>query len=174
VNFIRIARVSRTQGLQGAVRVERTFEDDRVMEPGRRLQMLAEGQERTVEIEFFRKQHGRFVMKFCGIDSIEDAEKIIGAELRIPEEELPPPEEGAFYTFHLRGCRVYAVSNDPVGEEFIGEVTDVLDSGTPILKVGSGKDEMLIPFAETMVRKIDLAGRRIEVELPEGLRELNK
>ena len=57
---------------------------------------------------------------------------------------------------------------------FLGEVTDVLDGGTPILRVGSGKEETLIPFAETMVRKIDLDGRRIEVKLPEGLRELNK
>jgi len=172
VNFIRIARISRTQGLQGAVRVERILDDDRVMESGRRVQMMAGGHEQTVEIEFFRKQHGRFVMKFRGIDSIEDAEKIIGAELRIAEEELPPAEEGAFYTFHLRGCRVYAIKTD--GEEYIGEVTDVLVGGTPILQVGSGKQETLIPFAETMVRKIDLAGRRIEVNLPDGLRELNR
>jgi len=173
VNFIRIARITRTQGLHGAVRVERILEDDRVTEPGRRLRMLAGGQEQTVEIEFFRKQHGRFVMKLCGIDSIEDAEKIIGAELQIAEDELPAPEEGAFYTFRLRGCRVYAIEEGKT-EDFLGEVTDVLDSGTPILRVGSGKEETLIPFAETMVRKVDLDGRRIEVQLPEGLRDLNK
>jgi len=143
------------------------------MESGRRLRMSGNGPERTVEIEFFRKQHGRFVMKFCGIDSIEDAEKIIGAELQIPEEELPAPAEGAFYTFHLRGCRVYAIEEGKA-EDFIGEVTDILDGGTPILRVGSGKEETLIPFAESMVRKVDLNGRRIEVKLPEGLRELNK
>jgi len=158
--------------LHGAVRVDRILDDDRVMEAGRHIRMSTGGHERTVEIEFFRKQHGRFVMKFCGIDSIEDAEKIIGAELHITEDELPPPADGAFYTFHLRGCRVYVVGDGK--EDFIGEVTDVLDSGTPILRVGSGKEETLIPFAETMVRKIDLDGRRIEVELPEGLRELNK
>jgi len=172
VSLIRVARITRTQGLHGAVRVERILEDDRVLESGRQLRMSVSGQERTVEVEFFRKQHGRFVMKFCGIDSIDDAEKIIGADLQIGEDELPAPGEGAFYTFRLRGCRVYAIEDGK--EDLIGEVTDILDGGTPILRVGSGKDETLIPFAETMIRKIDLDGKRIEVKLPEGLRELNK
>ena len=138
--------------------------------------MVAGSNERTVEIEFFRRQHGRFVMKFAGIDSIEDAEKIIGAELRIPESELPAADEGSFYTFHLRGCKVYAGPSGPSGEgDYLGDVTDVIDGGgTQILQVGIGKDEILIPFAESFVKKIDLAGRRIEVELPAGLRELNK
>jgi 16S rRNA processing protein RimM len=112
-------------------------------------------------------------MKFAGIDSIEDAEKIVGAELRIPETELPAAEEGSFYTFHLRGCRVYSVRNGM--DDYIGDVTDVVDGGgTQLLQVGTGAEETLIPFAESIVKKVDLAARRIEVELPEGLRELNK
>jgi 16S rRNA processing protein RimM len=165
--------VTRTQGLRGAVRVDLLLDDDRLLESGRSIQMEIGDSRRTVKIEFFRRQHGRFVMKFAGIDSIEDAETIIGAELRIPEAELPAADVGSFYTFHLRGCRVYAVSAGK--EDYIGDVMDVLDGGgTQLLQVGSGKEETLIPFAESMVKKIDLAARRIEVELPEGLRELNK
>jgi len=171
--FIRVARVTRTQGLRGAVRVELLLDDDRVLEAGRPMQMTLGGAERTVEIELFRRQHGRVVMKLAGIDSIEDAGEIIGAELRIPESELPAAEEGSFYTFHLRGCKVYAVNAGAEG--YLGEVTEVLDGGgAQILQVGSGKEETLIPFAESIVKKIDLAGRRIDVELPEGLRDLNK
>lgn len=167
--------MTRTQGLRGAVRVDLILDDDRLLESGREIQMEIGGISRTVKIEFFRRQHGRFVMKFAGIDSIDDAEKIIGAELRIPEEELPAPEEGSFYTFHLRGCRVYAIQDGGGKEDYIGDVTDVVDGGgTQLLQIGSGKDETLIPFAESIVKKIDLAARRIEVELPKGLRELNK
>jgi 16S rRNA processing protein RimM len=170
--------VTRTQGLRGVVRVDLILDDDRVLESGRPIQMVIDGKGRTVEIEFFRRQHGRFVMKFAGIDSIEDAEKIIGAELRIQKNELPEPKEGSFYTFHLRGCKVYAVHGKDgknSKEDYLGDVTDVVDGGgTQLLQVGSGKEETLIPFAESIVRKIDLAARRIEVELPEGLRELNK
>jgi 16S rRNA processing protein RimM len=149
------------------------LDDDRLLDSGRSLQMETGGSRSTVRIEFFRRQHGRFVLKLSGIDSIEDAEKIIGAELRIPEAELPAAEEGSFYTFHLRGCRVYAVEHGV--DDYIGDVTDIVDGGgTQLLQIGSGKDETLIPFAESIVKKIDLAARRIEVELPEGLRELNK
>jgi 16S rRNA processing protein RimM len=168
--------VTRTQGLRGAVRVDLLLDDDRLLDSGRPIQMEIGGSSRTVRIEFFRRQHGRFVMKFAGIDSIDDAEKIIGAELRIPEADLPAAEEGSFYTFHLRGCRVYAVHQSEDGKgDYIGDVTDVVDGGgTQLLHVGSGSEETLIPFAESIVKKIDLAARRIEVELPEGLRELNK
>jgi len=70
----------------------------------------------------------------------------------------------------LKGCRVFAVDG-----EYIGTITDVLDSGgTEILKVDRENEETLIPFAESYLRKIDLDQRRIEVDLPEGLRELNK
>jgi len=149
------------------------LDDDRLLDTGRSLQMETGGSKRAVQIEFFRRQHGRFVLKLSGIDSIEAAEKIIGAELSIREAELPAAEEGSFYTFHLRGCRVYAVERGV--DEYIGDVTDIVDGGgTQLLQIGSGKDETLIPFAESIVKKIDLAARRIEVELPEGLRELNK
>lgn len=168
--------MTRTQGLRGAVRVDLTLDDDRILNSGRRIQMEIGGSSRSVKIEFFRRQHGRFVMKFAGIDSIEDAEKIVGAELRIPESEIPAAEEGSFYTFHLRGCRVYAIHDaDESSDEYIGEVTDVVDGGgTHLLQVGRGKEETLIPFAESIVKKVDLAARRIEVELPKGLLELNK
>jgi len=81
-----------------------------------------------------------------------------------------PPQEGAYYTFHLKGCEVFAADGD-----YIGIVTDVLDSGgTGILKVDRGDEETLIPFAESYLKSIDLDRRRIEVDLPEGLRDLNK
>jgi 16S rRNA processing protein RimM len=156
--------------------VELILDDDRFLVPERQMQLEIGGNRRAVKIEFFRRQHGRFVMKFAGIDSIEDAERIVGGELRIRESEIPEAEEGSFYTFHLRGCRVYAIHPGDGGrDEYIGDVTDVVDGGgTQLLQVGSGKEETLIPFAESIVKKVDLAAQRIEVELPKGLRELNK
>ena len=122
------------------------------------------------EIEFFRRQHGRCVAKFKGIDSISEAERYIGSEVKIAADELPEPEQGSFYTFQLKGCRVYAVDG-----EYLGDVTDVLDAGgTEILEVHRDKEEMLIPFAQEYLKVIDLDRQRIEVDLPEGLRDLNK
>jgi 16S rRNA processing protein RimM len=144
-----------------------------IFEPGRRLLLTTNAagtSESEVEIEFFRRQHGRCVIKLRGIDTISEAEKYIGAEIRIPANDLLPPKEGWFYTFQLKGCRVFAVNG-----EYIGTITDVLDLGGPeVLKVDRENEETLIPFAQSYLRKVDLDQRRVEVDLPEGLRQLNK
>ena len=88
----------------------------------------------------------------------------------IPVDTLPVLREGWFYTFRLKGCEVWTVQG-----ERIGVVTDVLDSGgTEILRVDQGEEETLIPFAAPYLVKIDPDQRKIIVDLPEGLRELNK
>ena len=121
-------------------------------------------------IEMFRRQHGRCIAKFQGINSISEAEKYIGSTVEIPAGALPPPERGSFYASQLRGCNVVSATG-----EYIGTVSEVLESGgTEILKVDSEQSETLIPFAEVYLRAIDVKGRRIEVDLPEGLRDLNK
>jgi 16S rRNA processing protein RimM len=155
--------------LNGAVRIDLKLEDDRLFEAGRRV-TLSGSSERETEIEFFRRQHGHCVVKFRGIDHISDAEKIIGSEIRIEDSQLMPLEEGWFYTFQLKGCRVFAVNG-----EYLGTITDVLDhGGTEVLKVDRENEETLIPFAEEYLKKVDLDQKRIEVDLPEGLRGLNK
>jgi len=147
------------------------LEDDAVFESGRRVVLSpANGEIRETEIEFFRRQHGRCVVKFQGVDSISAAEKLIGWEVKIPSNTLPLPKAGWFYTFQLKGCRVVAADG-----AFIGIVTDVIDSGpSEILQVELGDEETLIPFAQEYITKIDLDAREIQVDLPEGLRELNK
>jgi len=69
-------------------------------------------------------------LKVRGIDSIADAEKLIGWDIRIPRNDVLAPSEGSFYTFQLKGCRVFQ------DEEYIGTITDVLDlGGSEVLKV---------------------------------------
>jgi 16S rRNA processing protein RimM len=133
--------------------------------------MVIRGNRReTSEIEFSRQQHGRLIVKLRGIDSISQAEELVGAELAISEKDLPPNEEGIFYTFHLKGCEVVAKDG-----ETLGTVSDVLDSGgTHLLKVDGKEGEILIPFVESYVIKMDVEQKRIEVDLPDGLRDLNK
>ena len=151
------------------MRVEVLLEDDRVFESGRKLTVIRGIGTEDSEIEFSRKQHGHLVVKLRGVDSISAVEKLVGSELAVLEKDLPPVEEGSFYTFQLKGCQVVA------GDETLGTVTDVLDGGgTPILKVEGRDGEILIPFAQSFLRKMDLEQRRIEMSLPDGLRDLNR
>lgn len=124
----------------------------------------------SFQIESSRVQHGRRILKLRGIDSVSEVERRIGAELGIPEEELPPAGEGNFYTFQLKGCTVTTMLG-----ELLGTVTDVLDSGgAPLLRVEGKLGEILIPFAWSYLHEIDQDQRRIQVDLPEGLLDINK
>jgi len=152
------------------MRVEPILDDDRVFAPERPVTILHGAVKESGRIEFSRRQHGRLILKLAGVDTISQVERLVGAELGVPEEQLPPAEEGLFYTFQLKGCQVVTA-----GGKALGTVTEVLDSGgTHILKVDGDEGEILIPFAQSYLRKVDLGQRRIEVDLPEGLADLNK
>ena len=85
------------------------------------------------------------------------------------QEELPEAEEGSFYSYDLEGCTVYQEG------EAIGIVVEVVDhGGTTILGLDRDGEEILIPFAQSFLKKIDTKAKRIDVELPEGLVEVNR
>lgn len=133
-----------------------------------------EGQRaRPCLIESVREHRGRVVFKFAGVDTIEEAETLRGAEVRVPLRERPAPPPGEYYQSDLIGCEVI---ERPTGAR-LGHVAGWEEyGGPPLLRVATspGGAEMLIPFARTICVEIDLDGRRIVVELPEGLKDLEQ
>ncbi len=126
---------------------------------------------RSLELERAWWHDGRLVLKFAGVDSISEAETLAGAEVHVPLCERAPIEEGAFYLADLIGCEVF----DRASGELLGAVTGWIESAGPlVLEAQTPKgEELLIPFARSICTRIDLAARRVEVDLPEGLRDLN-
>ncbi len=121
-----------------------------------------------VEIESVWEHAGRLVFKFRGIDNISDAERWNGAELRVPAAERAPLDDGEFYFSDLVGCEVW----DRKAGDRVGTVAAMREFGGPgVLELDTG---MLIPFARAICVNIDPGARRIDVDLPEGLRELNR
>ena len=164
-----IASITRTQGLSGAVRVRIEFDDDRLFVVGRRVILSLDGKVTEMGIEDFRHQHGRWVMKLKSIQSISEAEEWIGATISIPNGDLPEAEVGSYFSFDLEGCTVYSDG------QLVGSVTRLLDYGaTSLLEVDQDGREILIPFAEAYLKHVDTTGKRIDVELPEGLIDLNE
>ena len=110
------------------------------------------------------------MLKFAGVDSISDAEQLVGMELQIPQEQRAELQAGAAYVSDLVGCEVLV---NTVGELVgIGTVSDVqFGAGEAPLLVVKGEREYLVPYAEAFLKATDLPGRRIEMELPEGLLE---
>jgi 16S rRNA processing protein RimM len=110
---------------------------------------------------------GRLVVKFEGVDTISDAEQLQGLEIRIPAAERPPLESGEYYQSDLIGCAVI----EKASGDSLGVVTNFLESGGPgLLEIG----DLLIPFARAICVEINPEQKRIVVDLPEGLKDVNR
>jgi 16S rRNA processing protein RimM len=108
------------------------------------------------------------VLKFASVDSISEAESLLGCELQIPAAERTELEPGTAYVSDLVGCSVWD------GNREVGSVSDVrFGAGEAPLLVVKGAQEYEIPFAEAWLEKVDLAGRQIRMRLPEGLLQVN-
>ena len=124
---------------------------------------------RELQIEDFWPHKGDLVLKFAGVDSISDAETLIGCELQVPRSERARLEAGWNYVSDLIGCIVFDAGRE------IGKIEDV-QFGTgeaPLLIVGTGSKRCEIPYAEAYLKSVDLEHKQIDMELPEGMLELN-
>ncbi|AFM42520.1 16S rRNA processing protein RimM [Desulfosporosinus acidiphilus SJ4] len=112
-----------------------------------------------------RVQGDQVLLLVEGIESIEDAEKFRGWEVRIDRSEVPPLQEGWYY-FELEGMKVYE------GDTYLGVLSQVLETGANDVYIVKGKQgELCIPALKSVVKEVDVKGRRMDVALPPGLLE---
>ena len=116
---------------------------------------------------------GQAIFHFEGSDSISDAEKLVGLEVRIHFSERIELPSGSYYITDLTGCEVREKNGGAIGRVQDVQSTGEGVAGTPILVVDSPTGEILIPLAQEICVRVDIKARLIEVALPEGLRELN-
>lgn len=168
---IAVVRIVKPRGRKGEVLTRDLCGDDRVFETSRDLLLkLPDGAERSVRIEKAWRHQGRLVLKFEGVESISDAEELRGAVARIPIRELPPAEKGEHYYFELIGCTVVDAETD----REIGCVQAIQEpGGSLLLEVRRGDTEILIPYEPPLVVDVNVEQKRIRVDLPEGLEDLN-
>lgn len=193
--WVAVARILRPRGNKGEVAAELLTDfpqrltllqeaflsDDRSPAEPRRLQ---------IKSCWLSQNHpGQAVFHFEGFSSISDAEKLRGLDVLLPIEQRVSLPAGQYFISDLIGCSVFETARDAsplssspcsmsTAPSLLGSVTDVQFtgegvSGTPLLVVDARRGELLIPLAEDICTKIDPAARRIDVLLPEGLRELN-
>jgi 16S rRNA processing protein RimM len=121
-------------------------------------------------ISTVRFHNERPIVGFQGVDDMNQAKALAGTELRVPLDRLAALPPSTFYRHDLVGCAVERVDGSR-----IGEVTDVEGTlGGSRLVVSTGRGDVLVPLAAEICRSIDPAGKRIVIEPPEGLLELNQ
>lgn len=127
------------------------------------------GPRRELKIEELWPHKGYLVLKFEGIDSISEAEALLGSELQVPANERAQLEPGWAYISDLVGCAVFD------GDREIGSVADVqFGAGeAPLLIVKAGSNVYEIPYAKAYLKSTDLEHKKIYMLLPEGMLELS-
>jgi 16S rRNA processing protein RimM len=171
LDLVIVARAVKTRGLKGELVAELLTDfPDRFADISSLIAVGPQGIRRSVELESHWFQQGRVVLKFAGYDSIETAKELVGFDFAVAEGERVELEDGYFYDWQLEGC---LVENNEGAK--IGTVKEVRRLGGEIdmLAVEDADGvSRLIPLVEGIVLEVDIAGRKIRIDPPQGLLEL--
>ena len=165
---LKVGKIVNTHSLKGEVKVisSTDFEEQR-FEKGTEL-LITRGNQvvKEVPVESYRTHKNNLLVKFVGIDSIEEAEKLKNLQIKIDSENIGELEENEYYFHEIIGCEVF----DENGKS-LGEISEILTPGANdvwVIKSQNGK-EILIPYIEDVVKKIDVENKKIDIEVMEGL-----
>jgi 16S rRNA processing protein RimM len=172
---VTLARILRPRGLRGEVAAE-ILTDFPERLPKLKEVWLADGRSAPRHVRVQRcwlspGRGGHAVFHFADVNSMEAAESLRGLEVQVPIEERAQLAAGNYFVSDLIGCAVWEAG----ASSALGTVRDVeFPGGTPLLAIDTNNGEVLVPLAAEFCVQIDVKAKRIDVTLPEGLRDLNR
>ena len=168
-----VGRVARTHGRRGEVIVNlETDFPERRFRPDGLVYVTVAGDLQALRITDARLQSGRPVIVVEGFDSITEAEALVGHELRVPMSEQPPLPDGAYYEHALVGCEVRTVDDTLVGT--VVAVQGVAGASRLVVQATDADEEVDIPLAEPICVRVEPDRKRVVIDPPSGLLELNR
>lgn len=165
-----IARITRAWGIRGEVTAEILTDFPERFDALSEVTLRRRETSREAVLERFRFHKGRVLLKFEGVETMNDALPLAGTDVVIPESDVHAIEEDdVFYEFDLVGCSVELADG-----AVIGTVGSILHTGAGELLsiVREGRSEALVPFVEAICTEVDIDARRIVIDPPEGLLDL--
>lgn len=164
-DFILIGLVRRAHGITGEVFIEPVSDIPGRFEALKAVLMRHRGETREVEVDSVRWKNKSLLVKFRGIDDRTVAEALSGAMLGVRQKDVHPVPKDAYYVYDIEGCEVVGESGRKIG--VVGDVLKMPANDVFVVKTDGG--EVLIPVVKSVVKKIDLDDKRIEIEEIEGL-----
>ena len=186
-----VGAIARPHGIRGQVvlNAETDFPEER-FRPGHEVFVERRHGVEALTLTAVRFHKGRPIVGIAGVESIEEAQQLAGLELRVPADQLVPLSAGTFYRHDLVGCRVMTEAGVDVGVVTAVEGTFATsrlvvaadDQGIErqgierqgIESQGIKRQEILIPLTSRICTVIEAEGKRIVIDPPEGLLELNR
>lgn len=170
-SLLKVGIITNTHGLKGEVKVFPTTDDARRFLDLKDVILDTGREQKVMEIEKVRFFKNLVILKFKGVDQINEAEPYRQKELFVTREQAVPLGENEYFIADLIGLS--ACSDE--GEE-LGTVADVIQTGANDIYVirKQGTPDLLVPAIKDCIKNIDFKNGRMEIHLLKGLREVNQ
>lgn len=167
---IAFSRIVKAHGLRGEVILAPYRGAEGSLEKIATLWKITEGCEIMLTVSSIRPHKRRYIVKFNGIDRIEDAEPLIGSELYVDVSIL---DKNVFQELFLSNARDIQVFDD--NQNFLGCLQGIIETGAhPVFVIALKDDkELLVPYVDQFVKDIDIRGKKLVLSPPEGIFEIN-
>ena len=167
VNYFEIGHISNTHGLKGEMKVRPFTEDKKRYEELEKILIDIKGEYKEYDIESVRYQKDVVLLKLKGVDDIDAAEKLKNNYIYIQREDAKDLQEDEYFIADLIGLEVFE------NETLVGTLDDVFTAGASDVYVikRKGKKDLLLPALKSIVKKVDVENKRIDVEIPRGLED---
>lgn len=166
MDFYNVGKIVNTHGIRGEVRVMPTtdFVDERFAK-GQDLYLKGTGDPLKLTVEAARQHKGFILVKFVGYDNINDVQAFRDHELMVSGADQQPLADGQYYYHQIIGLAVKTVDGDE-----LGKIKEILSPGANDVWVvqRAGKQDLLLPVIDDVVKDVDLAAGVVTVELMEG------
>lgn len=165
-DYLRVGVITTTHGVRGEVKVFPTTDDQNRFKELKEV-ILDTGKDLiTLEIEGVKFFKQMVILKFKGIDNINDIEKYRGKDLLINRKDAVKLEEDEFFIFDLIDSEVFTDEGEKLG--ILIEILTTSANDVYIVKTADGK-ELLLPSIKECVLSVDVENKKIIVHLMKGL-----
>ena len=165
-SYLELGQIVNVKGLKGEVKVNPFTENIDRFEELKTVLIKFKNENKEFEIEKVGYHKNQVILKFKGINTVEESEKLRNSYILIDRNDLEPLEEGVYYITDLLGLEVYTEDGT-----LLGKVDDIYNTGSNdiyVVKDDLGKQKLL-PGIPEVLKNVDLEHGKIIVNLIEGL-----
>ena len=165
-NYLRVGVISSTHGIGGEVKVFPTTDDNKRFKKLKQVYLDTGKEYLELEVERVRFFKQMVIVKFKGINNINDIEKYKGKDLLVTREQAVPLEENEYFIYDI----IDALVVDEEGKE-IGVLKEVLATGANDVYVVEmpNKKEILLPVIDDCILDIDIENKKVTAHIMAGL-----
>ena len=165
--LIPVGKIARTHGVRGLVKILPYGESLALQGAGEKVFLAGSLKEtpETLTIVSAKNQGKILLVQFQDLTSVDEAKGIVGREVLLPEDRLPPTQDDEYYHYQLIGLEVVTKRGDR-----IGVLRGIIETGgNDVYSIDRNGREFLVPAIEGVIEDVDLQQNRMVIDPPEGL-----